>query len=76
MADEIRVVLWTGGDAPSESSELTVHVTDGPASMRFSAIWEPGYCGCEDCHPVVGYGPTEEAARVNYWEVWLERHGV
>ena len=26
------------------------------------------YCGCSDCHCVVGFGPTPEAALANYHE--------
>ena len=68
----MKVILWTGGNAPDRNAKLTVTITEGPASMRFCAYWEPGYCGCEDCRGaiVVGFGPTEAAAVENYWQEW------
>jgi len=71
---ELKAILWTGGDAPNKEAKLTVSPTYGPRSMQFVAYWEPGYCGCEDCHPCQGYGETEEEAIADYWEQWEEKH--
>jgi hypothetical protein len=68
---EVKVMLWKGGDAPNKQATLTV----SPQYIGFSAYWEPGYCGCEDCHPVVGWGKTEEEAIADYWENWSSKYG-
>jgi hypothetical protein len=73
--EQISIVVWTGGDAPAIDSPLKVTTTEGPNSMRFAACWEPGYCGCEDCHPIVGYGPTEQEAIADYKNQWEEKYG-
>jgi hypothetical protein len=72
----LKAILWTGGDAPNKEAKLTVLPTWGPRSQQFVAYWEPGYCGCPDCHPCQGYGATEQEAIVDYWEQWEERHGA
>lgn len=72
---ELRIVEWTGGDAPNREAQLTVATTYGPRSMQFLAYWEPGYCGCPDCHPVVGWGETEDEAIADYWNTWEEKYG-
>ncbi len=67
---EVKVVLWTGGDAPHREAQLKAT----PSYWRgFDAYWEPGYCGCPDCHPLVGHGDTEAEAIADYWERWTER---
>jgi hypothetical protein len=64
---EMRIVEWTGEwAAPSRDSKLTVV----PVYVGFHAYWEPGYCGCEDCRPIVGHGRTEEEAVEDYWSQW------
>ena len=70
---ELKAVLWTGGDAPNREAKLKVSPTYGPRSMQFCAYWEPGYCGCPDCHPCVGYGATEQEAIEDYWTNWEEQ---
>ena len=72
---ELKVMLWTGGDAPDRNAVLTVSPTYGPRRYRFMAYWEPGYCGCEDCHPMQGFGATEQEAVTDYWEQWEEKYG-
>lgn len=73
--DNLRIVLWTGGDAPSRDAKLKVSTTEAPYSyLRYMAIWEPGYCGCEDCYPVTGWGSTPGKAIADYWEQWSERY--
>ena len=67
----IRAVLWTGGDAPYRQSELKV----SPQYMGFAAYYEPGYCGCPDCHWIVGHGATEAEAVNDYWEQWEYKYG-
>lgn len=69
--EPIRVILWTGGDAPNREAKLSVTPT---YHNTFFAYWEPGYCGCEDCHPVTGEGATEVEAIVAYWEAWEEKY--
>jgi hypothetical protein len=64
----MNIVLWTGGNAPDRNAKLTVT----PTPLGFDAYWEPGYCGCPDCHPIVGNGRTEEQAIADYWERWEE----
>jgi hypothetical protein len=64
-----KIVLWTGGNAPNREAQLTVKPQ---YSNDFAAYWEPGYCGCPDCHPIVGYGQTKEDAIADYWERWEE----
>jgi hypothetical protein len=66
-ARELRMVLWTGGNAPHRNSQLKVS-SDG--FRGFVAYWEPGFCGCPDCHPLVGAGATEQEAIDDYWERW------
>jgi hypothetical protein len=70
---ELRAILWTGGDAPNRTIKITVSPTYGPRTMQFAAYWEPGYCGCPDCRPSVGYGATEQEAIEDYWDKWEER---
>lgn len=65
----IRVVLWTGGNAPSRDMVLTVE----QAADGYAAYYANGYCGCGDCHPIVGRGRTAEAAVADYWTEWEER---
>jgi hypothetical protein len=67
----LKVMLWTGGDAPDRNAVLKV---DSDYSNEFYALWEPGYCGCEDCSPIVGHGSTEAEAIENYWERWKDRY--
>lgn len=67
---DLRVMLWIGGDPKTRDAKLTVNPTHGPASMAFCAIWEPGYCGCEDCRPITGRGATKEEAIADFWEQW------
>ena len=65
----IKAILWTGGDAPNREAKLTVTRLDyGP--LHYAAYWEPGYCGCPDCHPLIGRGITEQEAIADYWEQW------
>lgn len=72
MATDLKIVLWTGGNAPNREAKLTV----SPQYIGFAAYWEPGYCGCPDCHLIVGGGKTEAEAIADYWERWEEeRHG-
>jgi hypothetical protein len=70
--NEIKAVLWTGGDAPDRNATLTVNPDWGGG---FHAFWEPGFCGCEDCHPCYGRGATEAEAIADYWEQWEEKYG-
>lgn len=62
----LSIILWTGGNAPTRDAKLTV----GTNPLGFYALWEPGYCGCEDCSPIVGYGATEAEAIADYQEKW------
>ncbi len=71
---ELRAILWTGGDAPNREAQLKVVPTSNPYSNEFAAYWEPGYCGCPDCRPLVGYGETEKEAVAEYWSMWEEKH--
>lgn len=66
----MRIVEWTGGDAPDRNVPLTVSAQ----YVGYMAYWEPGYCGCPDCRPVVGWGKTEREAIDDYWERWGERY--
>ena len=70
---EPKVMLWTGGDAPDRNAVLTVEQFD--YIRDFYAIWEPGYCGCPDCSPLVGTGETRDEAIADYWERWTEKYG-
>jgi hypothetical protein len=72
---ELKVVYWVGGDAPNREAALSLTRTEGPVSMRFMALYEPGYCGCPDRRPVVGFGSSEAGAVTDYWEKWEEKHG-
>jgi hypothetical protein len=67
----LKIILWTGGDAPNREAGLSViqHYSD-----TFSAYWMPGYCGCPDCHPIVGQGVSKASAIANYWEQWDEKY--
>jgi hypothetical protein len=69
----MNIMEWVGGNPESRDAKLTVSETQGPACMRFSAYWERGYCGCVDCHCIVGYGATEQEAIDDYWELWENR---
>lgn len=69
----VRIILWTGGDAPSREAKLDVKPTGGPVNMAYAAYWTPGYCGCPDCHPIVGVGSIAAEAEADYWERWEER---
>ena len=66
----MRIIEWVPSEAPDRDAKLTVvrHYAD-----HFDAYWEPGYCGCDDCHPIVGHGATEQEAIEDYWEQWSER---
>ena len=67
----MRIIEWIGGNAPDRQATLKVDDSGALfAHLRYRAIWEPGYCGCRDCYPIVGYGPTPEAAIADYWEQW------
>ena len=65
---DVKAVLWTGGDAPNRQAELTV--THDDYLGCFTACWQPGYCGCEDCRPIIGCGSTAAEAIEDYWELW------
>ena len=69
----IKIIEWIGGDAPDRNAILKVSTTQGPRSMQFCAYWEPGYCGCPDCNPCVGWGATEKEAIADYWINWDDR---
>jgi hypothetical protein len=74
--DDLRIVLLVQADAPNRQAKLTVSRTEAyDARHRYMAIWEPGYCGCRDCHPIHGFGATPEEAIGDYWEQWEEKHG-
>jgi hypothetical protein len=62
-----RIILWTGGNAPNRQAALKVEHSD---YTDYDAYWEPGYCGCPDCHPLIGHGDTPAEAIANYWEKW------
>lgn len=66
----LRIVEWIGGDAPNREAALKV---TPQYNGQFAAYWEPGYCGCPDCHPCFGWGDTEQEAIEDYWENWSER---
>jgi len=34
---------------------------------------ENTYDGAEDSHPIVGWGPTEEAAKADFMDQWMEQ---
>lgn len=70
---EVKTLLWTGGDAPSREAELKVGQHD--EINHCYAYYEPGYCGCEDCSPLVGDGATAEEAVADYWERWEAKYG-
>ena len=63
---EIKAVLWAGGDAPNRKVKLHFGHDNG----GYFAYWQPGYCGCPDCHFIVGRGNTPEGAEKDYWEQW------
>jgi hypothetical protein len=65
----LRILEWLSSEAPDRNAQLTVV----PVYVGFDASWEPGYCGCEDCKPIVGHGRTEEEAIQDYWSRWSER---
>lgn len=45
-----------------------------PDSERYVCINEDEYDGAPDAGPqMVGYGPTEEAAKADFMDQWLER---
>jgi hypothetical protein len=69
---ELRAVLWTGGDAPNLDAKLTVSGDNG----HWMAFWEPGYCGCPDCHCLVGVGDTPGQAEFDYWKEWREKYVI
>jgi hypothetical protein len=73
--EQIRIVEVVGGDAPTIDTPLTVSPTEGPNSLRFMAYWEKGYCGCPDCHCMIGWGPTEQEAIADYRNQWEEKYG-
>jgi len=66
----VRIIEWTGGNAPDKQATLKI---DRYSTHTYQALWDPGYCGCPDCHCIVGYGPTPEAAVIDYWEQWEEQ---
>jgi hypothetical protein len=73
---QVRIIEWRSGDAPNERAILKVTPTGaGLESYRYCAIWEPGYCGCRDCHPIQGFGATPEEAIGDYFEQWEEKYG-
>jgi hypothetical protein len=67
---QVKIFEWRGADPPSREAQLTVRKD----YSEYYALWEPGYCGCEDCSPIVGYGPSEPEAIENYWFRWSERY--
>jgi hypothetical protein len=71
IMSELKAILWTGGDAPNKEAKLTV---TKHAPTAFVAWFEPGYCGCPDCHPVRGFGKTEQEAIADYWREWEEKY--
>lgn len=70
---DVKVMLWTGGDAPHRDAAIAVNYCDN--RREFFAYWSPGFCGCEDCRPLMGYGATEQEAVADYWERWEGKHG-
>ena len=74
---DMKIVLWTGGDAPNRQATLTVSSDSyrGP-NHNYYAYWDPGYCGCPDCHPIVGYGSYPDAAIADYWEQWEDKYAA
>ena len=49
--------------------KIVTHRTECPfRDQQWCAYDDDTYCGCPDCHPVVGYGPTPEAAIADYNE--------
>lgn len=65
----IKAVVWTGGDAPNRKAKLSF----GHDAGGYFAYWKPGYCGCPDCHPIVGRGNTTDGAERDYWEQWEDK---
>ena len=68
----VKAILWTGSDAPNKEATLTVSPT---YTNDFMAYYEPGFCGCPDCSPLVGMGSTGEEAIADYWERWEAKFG-
>ena len=49
--------------------KIVTHRTECPfRDQQWCAYDDDTYCGCPDCRPVVGYGPTPEAAIADYNE--------
>lgn len=67
---EAKLMLWAGSDALGRDAVLTI---SNDYLLDYAAYWAEGYCGCEDCHPIVGRGKTEAEAIADYWEQWEER---
>lgn len=41
-------------------------------STDWCAYDEDTYDGAEDSHPIVGWGPTQAAARADFMDLWLQ----
>ena len=65
-------MIWTGGDAPNREAMLTASLQEDGMAV----FYEPGYCGCEDCHWIVGRGDTLQEAIADYWEQWQGEYGA
>jgi hypothetical protein len=74
MTQPLRAMEVTGSDAPDRTASLQVQSGDGPTWARFEAFYEPSYCGCADCHCIIGRGATAEEAVEAYWEEWNEKY--
>lgn len=70
----IKPMLATSSDAPNRQAVLTTSEVDCMPGL-FYALYEQGYCGCEDCHCLIGAGLSAEEAIADYWAQWSEKHG-
>lgn len=41
-------------------------------TMDWSAFDDNTYCGCGECHSIVGHGSTEAEAIADFWEQFHE----
>lgn len=58
--------------------KIKTEFTYPPIPLRqfdWCAYDEDTYCGCGECHPIVGTGATEEEALADFREQWEEKYG-
>lgn len=69
---QLRAMEVTGSDAPDTTATLRVVRSD--YCNGWDAYYDAGFCGCAECHCLVGHGETAEEAVEDYWLSWTDKY--